>query len=157
MMKQCSLLLLWTAVALGSCSKKSPAPVPPETILTYNLDGQTYSTTAIVANSVVAPQGCVFHAIPSVPVTVNGVRYHDRVLVSFSGTGSGPYVVYSLQLYRTDERGQLKLFEYKIDRAATATQGPTTWSGTFAGKSTDARGQVVSTLSNGTFAHIPVR
>ena len=156
MMKFSSLLLLWTAVALGSCSKKAPAPVPPEAIFAYILDGQTYSTTAIVANSVVAPRGFMFHATP-ISVMVNGRRYQDRVLVSFSGAGSGPYVVHTLQLYRIDERGQLQLLEYQTDVAATATPGPAAWSGTFAGKSTDALGQVVSTLSNGTFAHIPLR
>jgi hypothetical protein len=153
MMKRCSLPLLWTALALGGCSKKAPTPTPPEATFSYTLDGQTYATTAIAVEEVVIPQGLTFHSTP-IPVTIGGVRYQDRVLVGFTGTGAGPYALRTLQLYRIDERSQLQILEYRTDAAATATPGSTTWSGTFAGKSTDAQGQLVSTLSSGTFAYV---
>jgi len=147
------ILVLWTVLALMSCSKKTPVPVPPEATFVYTLDGQTYSTTGIAFKEAL-PQGLKFHSTP-ILVTVNGVRYRDRLLVFFSDTGSGQYALRALQLYRADERDQLQLLEFPTDATATTTRtGAGTWSGTFAGKSTNAQGQVVSTLSNGTFDHI---
>ncbi|MEL5993758.1 hypothetical protein [Hymenobacter segetis] len=154
MMKRYFLPLIWTALALGSCSKEAPPPETPEPTFGYTLDGQAYSTTAKAVREVMTPQGLTFNSTP-LPVTIGGVRYQDRLLVAFTGTGQGPYALRELQLYRTDERGQTQLLEYRTDVTATATSGAKLCSGTFAGKSTNAQGQVVSILSNGVFAYIP--
>ena len=152
------IMVLWTVLALISCSKEPPSPVvPPESAFVYTVDGQTYSTTAGIGFREAVLRGLQFHNAP-IPVTVNGVRYQDYVMAFFSDTGSGQYTLRSLTLYRTDERGQAQRFEFLTDVAGTATQtGAETWSGTFAGKSTNAQNQVVSTLSNGTFDHIQLR
>ena len=155
MTKTYPILVLWAVLALISCSKEPPAPVvPPEAAFVYTWDGQTYSTIGIAFKESV-PRGLKFHSKP-IPVIVNGVRYQDRLLVLFSDTGSGQYPLHTLQLYRTDERDQsLRISEFTTNATATVTQKVAeTWSGTFAGESTNAQGQVVSTLSNGTFDHI---